>query len=101
MEGGGSGVFAFVVFVEVDEEVGLNEDLVIGVVDIGVGVMVSDEEADAVDDVGVDIEVFEQAAGFGGAFLFLERAGAASELGFGRADADIVKIGRASCRERV
>ena len=40
------------VFVCVDEKIGFKEELVVDGIDVGVGVMMSDEPADAVDEGG-------------------------------------------------
>ena len=81
------------VFVEVDKEVGFHKDLVVRCVYILIGVVMSDEPADALD-VGFGVvHRFEDGASRRRAFLLLILSVAAAVFCLGGMYADVVKYG--------
>lgn len=80
-----------VVLVDVDQEVGLDQYLVVDAVDIGIGVVMGNQVASALNIGRGQAERQQHAPGWGRAFLLLQLAVAAPILGLGRVNAHIVK----------
>lgn len=55
-------MFRDLVLIEVHQEVGLNENLIVKTINVRIGMMMADEVADAVDVVFCNMELLEQAA---------------------------------------
>lgn len=84
----------YIVFEEVDEEVGLHKNLIVDAIYISIGVVVPDYVADALDVLRVKALPGQELACRGGAELLLILAVGVAIFGLGSMDADIVDHGR-------